>query len=173
MCRSTADGGRRCPGSSHASTGNGGDMSPALARVLGTDTPEGAERFEKLRALREGGYEGWIDQDGNAVSDAEVGKPPPRSGDKALPGMLEQMREWRSRPAPEPPRCPEMESASPQYARAMGWDTPEGREKYQRLAAYRSAGYDGPLDSDNRIPDPDDPRERETLHALAALSETH
>ena len=37
--------------------------------------------------------------------------------------------------------------------------------------AYREAGYNGPLDADNRIPDPDDPRERPALHALAALNE--
>ena len=31
------------------------------------------------------------------------------------------------------------------------------------------AGYDGPLDPDNRIPDPDDPANFESLSALAAM----
>ena len=34
-----------------------------------------------------------------------------------------------------------------------------------------SLGYDGPLDQDNNVPDPDDPANRESLSALAALSE--
>ena len=53
----------------------------------------------------------------------------------------------------------------------LGCDTPEGLANYERGRAYREAGYNGPLDADNRIPDPDDPRERPALHALAALNE--
>jgi hypothetical protein len=60
---------------------------------------------------------------------------------------------------------------NPQLARALGCDTPEGRARYDRGRAYREAGYRGPLNSANRIPDPDDPAEHEALSALAALSE--
>jgi hypothetical protein len=144
-------------------------MSPELARVLGTDTPEGAARFERLSKLRDSGYTGPVDQDGYAVSEAGIRKPPPQSGDRALPGMLDEMREWRSRPAPEPSPA---EPMSPQKAQLLGCDTPEGLARFERGRALREAGYTGPLDRDGRIPDPDDPRERESLHMLAALSET-
>ena len=40
-------------------------------------------------------------------------------------------------------------------------------------APYREAGYQGPLDQDNNIPDPDSPAEQQTLAALAGLSLTH
>jgi hypothetical protein len=137
-----------------------------MAKLLGTDTPEGRERFDRGSALRDSGYTGPIDQDGNATTmDAR----PAKRGDKALPGMLGEMREWRSRPVPEAGPGKEM---SPQMKQLLGCDTPEGMEKYERGRAYREAGYKGPLDSGNRIPDPDDPAERESLHMLAALSET-
>jgi hypothetical protein len=136
-----------------------------MARVLGTDTPEGAARFDRMAALRDSGYTGPIDQDGNATTmDAK----PVRQGDKALPGMLDQMREWRSRPVPDAKPGKEM---SPQMKQLLGCDTPEGMEKYERGRAYREAGYNGPLDSSSNIPDPDDPGNRESLHGLAALSE--
>ncbi len=61
---------------------------------------------------------------------------------------------------------------NPALARALGCDTPEGFEKYERGRAYCEAGYSGPLDPDNRIPDPDDPANHQTLSALAALGET-
>jgi len=76
----------------------------------------------------------------------------------------QQMREWRSRPVPAV--APD-EPMSPQMEKLMGCDTPEGREKYDRLRAYREAGYDGPLGPDNRIPDPDDPASQDALSALA------
>ena len=87
---------------------------------------------------------------------------------RALDGMRDNMRSWRSRPAPSPRPDKPMPDA---LARALGCDTPEGREKYDRGRAYREAGYTGPLDSENRIPDPDDPANHESLSALAALGE--
>lgn len=93
---------------------------------------------------------------------------PARRGDRAFPKMQEQMREWRARPEPE--TGPVVPDTSP-LGRALGTDTQEGAEKFARMKAYREAGYDGPLDSDNRIPDPDDPANHESLHALAALGE--
>ena len=176
MCRSAKDGGRRCSGSragsgnASVSAGHIGDMSPGKARLLGVDTPEGAARFERLSALRDSGYTGPIDQDGNAVSETDFRKSPVQRGDKALPGMIEQMREWRSRPEPKPSPAAPM---SPQKAKLLGCDTPEGLATFERGRAYREAGYDGPLDKHGNIPDPDDPRERESLHMLAALAETH
>lgn len=121
MCRSSAEGGRRCPGRNRsggdsASAGYTGDASPALA---------------DLKA---------------------------------------EMRKWRSSPAPEPGPAEPMSSAK---AKLLGCDTPEGRAKYDRLRAYREAGYGGPLDRNNNIPDPDDPAEQRTLDTLAALSLTH
>ncbi len=167
MCRSQAAGGRRCQGRSGGGQAESPSAahSPEMARVLGTDTPEGAARFDRMAALRDSGYTGPIDQDGNATTmDAK----PVRQGDKALPGMLDQMREWRSRPVPDAKPGKEM---SPQMKQLLGCDTPEGMEKYERGRAYREAGYNGPLDSSSNIPDPDDPGNRESLHGLAALSE--
>lgn len=169
MCRSQSQGGRRCSGRSGGgqAASPSAEHSPQMARLLGTDTPEGAARFDRLSALRDSGYTGPVDQDGNATTmDAK----PVRRGDKVLPGMLDQMREWRSRPVPEAKPGKPM---SDQMKQLLGCDTPEGMEKYERGRAYREAGYNGPLDSSNNIPDPDDPRERPALHALAALSETH
>lgn len=80
--------------------------------------------------------------------------------------MLDEMRDWRSRPEPEPKPEPPM---TPQMSKLMGCDTPEGREKYERGRAYREAGYTGPLDKENRIPDPDDPSNLRALDALAGL----
>ena len=167
MCRSQAAGGRRCNGRSGGGQAESPSAAhtPEMARLLGTDTPEGAARFDRSSALRDSGYTGPIDQDGNATTmDAK----PVRQGDKALPGMLDQMRDWRSRPVPEAGPGKEM---SPQMKQLLGCDTPEGMENYERGRAYREAGYNGPLDSSNNIPDPDDPGNRESLHGLAALSE--
>lgn len=171
MCRSKSEGGRRCNsnggrggGAVPVSAGQSGDMSPQKARLLGLDTPEGRTRFERLSALRDSGYTGPVDQDGYAASDSR----PAQRGDKALPGMLGEMRAWRARPVPQPSPAGPM---SPQKAKLLGCDTPEGRARFDRLRAYREAGYTGPLDKDNNIPDPDDPANRESLHMLAALSE--
>ena len=171
MCRSQADGGRRCPGSGHVSAGHAGDTNPALARVLGTDTPEGAARFQRLSALRDSGYAGPVDQDGYAVSAEDAHRSPRQRGEAAaLDDMKAEMRKWRSLPAPGPGPA---EPMSPAMAKLLGCETPEGRAKYDRLRAYREAGYTGPLDQDNNIPDPDAPGEQRTLSALAALSLTH
>lgn len=176
MCRA---GGRRCPssggrgrgGSTPVSAGHIGDMSPEKARLLGVDTPEGAARFERLSALRDSGYTGPIDQDGNAMSEAETHRSPQeRRAAAALDDMKAEMRKWRSLPAPEPVPS---KSMNPQLAKALGCDTPEGLEKYERGRALREAGYNGPLDSNNNIPDPDSPAEQRSLDMLAALSLTH
>jgi hypothetical protein len=96
----------------------------------------------------------------------------PRTGPSAferaevLSEMLAGMRDWRSRPEPKPSPT---EPMTPQMAKLLGTDTPEGFARYERGRAYREAGYDGPLDQDCRIPDPDDPAERETLSALASM----
>jgi len=91
------------------------------------------------------------------------------AGDDEAPpedGMLADMREWRGRPEPTPSPAKPM---SPEMKQLLGCDTPEGHERYERGRAYREAGYDGPLDSDSRIPDPDDPANRESLSALAYM----
>ena len=80
--------------------------------------------------------------------------------------MRDEMRDWRARPEPVPSQAEPMD---PQLARVLGCDTPEGLARYERGRAYREAGYDGPLDSDCRIPDPDDPANDESLSALAAM----
>ena len=91
---------------------------------------------------------------------------PQRQGaDREFAAMQAQMRDWRSRDVEVPPAGPD---TSP-LGRVLGTDTPEGAAKFARGKAYREAGYDGPLDNENRIPDPDDPAEYEALHALAAM----
>ena len=142
-----------------------------MARLLGTDTSEGAARFNRLSALRDSGYTGPVDQDGNAITEAEARKSPQQRREAAaLDDMKAEMRKWRSFPVPEPGPAGPM---SPQKAKLLGCDTPEGRAKYDRLRAYREAGYTGPLDKDNNIPDPDSPAEQRSLDMLAALSLTH
>lgn len=146
-------------------------MSPAMARLLGTDTPEGAARFERLSSLRDSGYTGPVDQDGYKLTEAEARmSPQQRREAAALADMKAEMRKWRSLPAPDPGPAEPMD---PGKARLLGCDTPEGRAKFDRLRAYREAGYNGPLDKDNNIPDPDAPGEQQTLSALAGLSLTH
>jgi hypothetical protein len=78
--------------------------------------------------------------------------------------MQADMRDWRARPIPT-----ESAAVRPEMAALLGADTPEGHARYQRLAAYRDAGYTGPLDQDNTIPDPDDPANADALRTLAAL----
>jgi hypothetical protein len=87
--------------------------------------------------------------------------------DRELSRMKDGMRDWRARPEPAPSPA---EPMSPQMAKLLGADTPEGLAHYERGRAYREAGYDGPLNSDNRIPDPDDPAEQASLSTLAAMS---
>lgn len=148
-----------------------------MAKLLGTDTPEGAARYERLSALRDSGYTGPVDQDGSAGSE-NWGPERRRDGDflrerregAALDDMKAEMRKWRSLPVPDPGPAEPMD---PGKARLLGCDTPEGRAKFDRLRAYREAGYQGPLDQDNNIPDPDAPGEQRTLSALAGLSLTH
>jgi hypothetical protein len=82
--------------------------------------------------------------------------------------LQQEMRDWRSLPEPDPAPAEPMPAAK---AELLGCDTPEGRAKYDRLRAYREAGYTGPLDQDNRIPDPDDPASHQMLSALARMSE--
>ena len=92
---------------------------------------------------------------------------PRRLGDREMPALQAEMRQWRRRPVPQAPP----EDLDPQMAKLLGCDTPEGRASYDRLRAYREAGYTGPLDEHNRIPDPDDPANYELLHSAAAMRE--
>jgi hypothetical protein len=50
--------------------------SPQMAKLLGTDTPEGAARFDRMSALRDSGYTGPIDQDGNKQADTQSNPSP-------------------------------------------------------------------------------------------------
>jgi len=58
-----------------------------------------------------------------------------------------------------PPEMSESPSAShsPEMAKLLGTDTPEGAARFDRLAHIRDAGWTGSLDGTNRIPDPDNP----------------
>src|ERR1035438_3420367 len=121
MCRSQSQGGRRCSGRSGGgqAASPSAAHSPEMARLLGTDTPEGAARFDRGSTLRESGYTGPIDQDGNATTmDAK----PVRQGGTALPGMLDEMRDWRSRPVPEATPAKPMSDPMKQL---LGCDTPD------------------------------------------------
>jgi hypothetical protein len=46
---------------------------------------------------------------------------------------------------------------SPEKARLLGTDTPQGAARFDRLSRMRDAGWTGPLDPQERIPDPDNP----------------
>jgi hypothetical protein len=82
MCRT---GGRRCPSSSGKGTGGSevnsrrsagiestgerqtrlsSEHSDAERKLFGTDTPEGAARFDRLSAERDSGYTGPLDSEG-------------------------------------------------------------------------------------------------------------
>ena len=110
----------------------------------------------------------WDDDEATPAGDwwAEEEPVSEEPRDKEPDGMLADMRDWRSRPEPKPSPA---EPMSPEKEKLLGCDTPEGRAKFDRLRAYREAGYDGPLDSDNRIPDPDDPANQDALSALAYM----
>jgi hypothetical protein len=103
------------------------------------------------------GAEEWWDEDAQE-------RPP--GDEQAFRDLRRRMRDWRALPVPAPPPEEPMDRG---MAKAMRCDTPEGRAEYDRLRAYRSAGYDGPLDEHCRIPDPDDPENWEWLRAGAAL----
>lgn len=96
---------------------------------------------------------------------AEPGQDRHERTDTEFTRMQGEMRQWRSRDVKVPPA--EVD-ASP-LGKVLGTDTQEGADKFARLSAYRDAGYLGPLDQDNRIPDPDDPANHGSLHALADL----
>ncbi|MEV4241702.1 hypothetical protein AB0J47_41915 [Nocardia sp. NPDC049737] len=84
-----------------------------------------------------------------------------------LASLRETMRTWRAAPAPA---APEDKQMTPEMASLLGCETPEGRASYQRLSAWRAAGYDGPLDENANIPDPDDPTNIDRLATLAHLA---
>lgn len=66
MCRSSADGGRRCPGGRSRSSGGGQGTPVASRRIDGKPETEADKRFFDLR---QSGYTGPIDQDGNATNE--------------------------------------------------------------------------------------------------------
>jgi len=125
------------------------------------DDPRG---WTGTRYFRQDGALFAEDPDGSVREVDEPGRLAPHVL-QALDEMKEEMREWRNSPEPYLPPEP----MTPQMVKLMGCDTPEGREKYERLRAYRESGYKGPLGSDNRIPDPDDPGEQTALEALAHM----
>jgi hypothetical protein len=143
-----------------------GDEEPAMLRKLFREVREVRAEDKQLRAdLRAGRKEYGTDwrtgsTDPDLDPDAEPDSP-------ALARMKDDMRHWRSLRIEAPPGVPD---TSP-LGRVLGTDTQEGADSYARLKAYREAGYDGPLDQDNRIPDPDDPDEQAALSVLASLRE--
>jgi hypothetical protein len=84
----------------------------------------------------------------------------------AFTDMQQEMRDWRALGEPD---LPELEPMDPGMASLLGADTPEGALKLRRLKAYRDAGYTGPLDPENNIPDPDDPENWVWMRAGAAM----
>jgi len=144
-------------------------------------TPARASDFRPASEPNPDDGDWWADDDEAADSPADdypadyLGSPWAAEGERGddavgrdlrLARMKQEMREWRALPEWKPSPA---EPMNPQLARVLGCDTPEGVAKYERGRAYREAGYDGPLDSDNRIPDPDDPANDESLSALAAM----
>jgi hypothetical protein len=113
--------------------------------------------------------EWWAGDDGPPPGEFWDDDEPEREPSPAFAAMQDEMRDWRSRDIDVPRGEPD---TSP-LGRVLGTDTQEGADKFARLKAYRDAGYEGPLDSDNRIPDPDDPQERPALEALAYMREQH
>jgi hypothetical protein len=85
------------------------------------------------------------------------------------PGHAAMLAEMRARRAAPAPPLAELEPMTEAMARLLGCDTPAGRASYAHLCAWRGAGYDGPLDRDGAIPDPDDPATIEAVRILAAL----
>jgi hypothetical protein len=49
---------------------DGEDMSPAFAVMVAQNPELDGERFRRLKALRDSGYTGPVDQDGNAIPEA-------------------------------------------------------------------------------------------------------
>lgn len=84
---------------------------------------------------------------------------------KNLDDMLAHMRDWRTRDVPDPSP---VKLRTPAFAR-MQIASLEDLEKYVRFRALRDAGYEGPLDVDCRIPDPDDPEVRRNVATQVAL----
>jgi len=111
--------------------------------------------------------EQWWDED-EPRQEAWMAEPEQEPSQSFL-DMQSEMRDWRERRIEVPPAAPD---TSP-LGRALGTDTQEGADKFARLKAYREAGYDGPLNQDNQIPDPDDPAERPALEALAHMRSQH
>lgn len=120
-------------------------------------------------ALRENDETWWDDSEPRPEPWMDSGEEPEREPGPAFLSMQDEMRDWRSRRVEVPPATPD---TSP-LGRVLGNDTQEGADKFARLKAYREAGYDGPIDQDGNIPDPDDPRERPALEALAYMRDQH
>jgi hypothetical protein len=98
------------------------------------------------------------------AGDEPAAATPERPSSPAFDRMAQEMRDRRALGEPELPPW------DPADAWLLKADTPEERLSFQRLKAYREAGYTGPLNSENRIPDPDDPANWEWMKAGAALS---
>ena len=139
----------------HEREGGGGGRGEIVRPAPEWSRPEYVGDFSPPTASRPADGDWWAD-------DAPEPEAPE---DRELARMKAEMREWRSRHVPLLPSEP----MNPQLAKALGCDTPEGREKYEHLRAYRESGYKGPLNQDGKIPDPDDPAEQRTLEILAHM----
>jgi hypothetical protein len=113
--------------------------------------------------------EEWWD-DGEPPRHAWMDSEPERPKGAGFDQMSQEMRDWRALGEPDLSSEP-AKRYSPEMEELLGLDTPEGRAKMDRLRAYREAGYTGPLDQDNNIPDPDDPENWEWMSAVASLRE--
>jgi hypothetical protein len=153
----------------------GGDSRPApewATPARASDLREASGRPDPQQA---GIWDGDDEQDGDWWAEGEEAQPAapvwPRGDAEpdspALTNMKRTMRWWRKQAIHVPPAVPD---TSP-LGRALGTHTQEGADHFARLKAYREAGYDGPLNQDNQIPDPDDPAEQAALDILAELSQ--
>jgi hypothetical protein len=118
--------------------------------------------------LREDAETWWDDDEPRPEPWMDTGEPQ-REPSPAFTAMQDEMRGWRARHL----EVPRGEVDTSPLGRVLGNDTQEGADKFARLNAYREAGYDGPIDQDGNIPDPDDPRERPALEALARMRDPH
>lgn len=109
----------------------------------------------------------WEDEDAEPAGDWWGDDEEEQPDSPSLTRMKDEMRHWRALGIEGRPAVPD---TSP-LGRVLGTDTQEGADRFARLSAYRDAGYTGPLDQDNRIPDPDDPAEQRALGILASLRE--